>query len=350
MEDLNYELNGNKASAEMNEEAVSPSKKMTNKDRDRLEKIDEVSEARDSLISRTESMHNNRRGTGFFDSLNLPKTATTGNSMKKIGSNEIDNDEKAGKNGTGVLSNEEKSELGAKSSLAMLEIQEEKLEEIEEEKTNDVIVVEDNDQLIQNEERIKLLLMGKEINEKKEDRNVSQFNHQAPQNFLRPSFDSQNPLRPPNNEPIRKSAANSTQILPSEIKSLESLDSLRRRPEGSFLSDAPSEKSQLDKLFRSRKQETVDPEQIKYDGLQGNFHHFHPENPMKTGKESVPSVPKVIKRKEEREKKGENQNEVRKWTTIVDAKKAEGDSQNLNYKSVVNFYSKTNQNKYYKFI
>ena len=347
MEELNAEFN--KSSNDSNDDNLL-GKKQTIKggDREKLEKIDEVSEARDSLISRTESLHMNRRGTGYFDPLTLQK-ATNMNSVKKISENEIE--EKSKNNNLIIAVPEEKNDL-RKNSCAMVEIQEEKLEEIEEEeKTNNVIIVEESENM-ENEEKIKLLLLGKEQfeKEKKKDKEIE-----------KKKYKDKEKEKENEKEKSQKSqkSQNSLEILQKDIRSFEEFDSFKKTTTNNFdmsLNSNPisekdrsninlfSEEKSKEKSFRSKKQETIDPEMIKYVSRGENI-GANEEISLKSEKGN--NKPKVIQRMMEKEKKNEVA-DVKRWTTVMDNKNG-GDPQNLNYKSVINFYSKTNHNKYHSF-
>ena len=152
---------------------------------------------------------------------------------------------------------------------------------------------------------------------------------------------------------------NSLEILQKDIRSFEEFDSFKKTTTNNFdmsLNSNPisekdrsninlfSEEKSKEKSFRSKKQETIDPEMIKYVSRGENI-GANEEISLKSEKGN--NKPKVIQRMMEKEKKNEVA-DVKRWTTVMDNKNG-GDPQNLNYKSVINFYSKTNHNKYHSF-
>ena len=376
MEELNEELN---KSPTENYDLPSAGKRQTVKDRDKLEKIDEVSEARDSLISRTESMHMNRRGTGFFDPLNNQKQLA---SMKKINESEMEEKPK-----NSIINNNNNYTLtmmvpeDRKNTLAMIEIQEEKLEEIEEEKTNDVIVVEDIDN-VDNEEKIKMLLLGKEQFEKDKKEKGEILNKKKEKESEK---DKQSQV--------------SLEILPKDVRSVEEFETFKKTAQTNNIDlslnlfsekdrslNLLSEEKPKEKSFRSKKQETIEPELVKYVARMENsskafqensniysskresnrnienkyekldadktFNNKNERNSMRNEENFVKDEinkkrSKVVQRMMEKEVNNEPP-DVKRWTTVVDHKTA-NETNNLNYKSVINFYGKTQHNKYYSF-
>ena len=341
MEELNPE--SNKSFNENNEDATIKKQitkdKDKDKDKDKLEKIDEVSEARDSLISRTESMHmTNRRGTGFLESISLQKINNINNNINSSNRKPSDffenEDRRKSSSGTNNTSsnnnlnvNEDKSDK-KNSIMIMGEIEEDKLEEIEEEKTNDVILVED----IENEEKIKQLLGKPDKGEKNKKQDAS--------------FDSYTKIS-------------------KELKSLEEVASLNKMSNNldtlsiNSIINSERDKSNInllseekfkEKSFRSKKQETIDSESLRsnYREDRTGIHEMHINPQSETVKHKV--VQRMMEKQQQHKKKEEPQSsppEIKKWTTIVH--EPTGEDKNLNYKSVINFYSKTKHNKYYSF-
>lgn len=291
---------------EINDELGLTSKK-TAKEIDKLEKIDEVSEARDSMISRTESLHTQRRGTGLIDTavtlqkINAMSTNninTVSGSIRKISDSENFDEKNANNNSKNayMLSPSHLTEEKSKKNSVMGEIQEEIDETYE---INEAEIEEKGKRLtnpqidIKKEESLEIF-----AKEAKSIEKISSSKKILP-NFLDVTINS-----------------NLNLISEIENKSSESIIPLLEN-----------------RSYRSKKQETL------YDF---NRPVNKEENLSLSSNNHEKSMHKVVQRKLEKQKK----EEVKRWTTVINNKNEGESPENMNYKTIRNFYTKTVHNKY----